>query len=61
LRRGEFTMFFKISQLNYPLEKKNPSKYTPTTNSYDFTGRSALKIYNKIIYKVRKTTLEPSV
>jgi hypothetical protein len=35
-------MFLKISQLNGPLhkQKKKPSKYTPTTNSYDFARRS---------------------
>jgi len=33
-------MFSKISQLNGPLPKKTPSKYTPTTNSYDFARRS---------------------
>jgi len=33
-------MFLKISQLNGPLPEKKPSKYTPTTNSYDFARRS---------------------
>jgi hypothetical protein len=42
LRRGDFIMFLKISQLNGPLQKKKTksSKYTPTTNSYDFARRS---------------------
>jgi hypothetical protein len=57
LRRGDFTMFLKISQLNGPLEKK-ASKYTLTTNSYCRNVWS-LNIYDKIIYKVRKATLEP--
>jgi hypothetical protein len=43
-------------------KKKKPSKYTPTADSYDFARRSGHKRYiNKIIYKLRKTTLEPSV
>jgi len=42
LRRGDFIMFLKISQLNGQLQKKKPSKYTPTTNSYDFARQSGL-------------------
>ncbi len=38
LRRGDFKMFSNISQLNGPLPKKR-SKYTLTTNSYDFARR----------------------
>jgi hypothetical protein len=38
---------------------KTPSKYTPTTNSYDFARRYGHEKYNKIIYKVRKTRLKP--
>jgi hypothetical protein len=34
-------MVLKISQLNGPLQKKKtPSKYTPTTNSFDFARQS---------------------
>jgi hypothetical protein len=40
LRRGDFIMVLKISQLNGSLQKtkkkKNPSKYTPRINSFDF-------------------------
>ncbi len=39
LRRGDFIMFLMINQLNGPLKKKNPSKYTPIINSYDFTRK----------------------
>ncbi len=48
---GDFIMFLTISRLNGPLQKKKkPSKYTPTTNSYDFARRSGhFKIHNKII------------
>jgi len=36
-------MFLKISQLNGQLQKKKkPSKYTPTTNSYDFARQFGL-------------------
>jgi len=50
LKRGDFIMFLKISQLNDSLQKKKrPSKYTPTTNSCDFARRN----------KITKTTLEP--
>jgi hypothetical protein len=42
------------------ITKRKSSKYTPTTNSYDFCKKVwSLKIYNKIIYKVRKKTIEP--
>jgi hypothetical protein len=37
-RRGDFIMFLMISQLNDTLQKKK-SKYTPTTNSYDFAKK----------------------
>jgi hypothetical protein len=40
-------------------KQKNLSKYTPTTNSCDFARRYGHEKYNKIIYKVMKTTLEP--
>jgi len=40
LRRRYFIMSLKISQLNGPLQRKKPSKYTPTTNAYDFARRS---------------------
>jgi len=45
----------------WPIAKnlKTPSKYTPTTNSYDFARRYGHEKYNKIIYKVRKTRLKP--
>ncbi len=36
LRRGDFIMVLKINQLNGSQQKKTPSKYTPTTNSFDF-------------------------
>ncbi len=42
-------MFSKISQLNGPLPKTKPSKYTPTTNSYDFARMSG---YSKYIIKL---------
>ncbi len=37
-RRGDFIMFLMTSQLNDPLQKQI-SKYTPTTNSYDFAKK----------------------
>jgi hypothetical protein len=40
LRRGFFLIFLNISQLIGPLQKKKPSKYTPTTYSYYFARRS---------------------
>jgi hypothetical protein len=39
LRRGDFIRFSMISQLSGPLQNNKPSKYTPTTNSYDFTRK----------------------
>jgi hypothetical protein len=45
LRRGDFIMFLKVFQLNGSLPKKKPSKYTPTTNSYDLARRSGHKRY----------------
>jgi hypothetical protein len=47
LRRQDFIMFLKISQLNGPLQKKKkPSKYTPTTtNPYDFARKSGRERY----------------
>jgi hypothetical protein len=41
--------------------KKIKSKYTPTTNLYDFARSMIINVYNKIIYKIGKTTLKPSV
>jgi hypothetical protein len=42
--------------------KKKKSKYTPTTNLYDFAKKVwSLEVYRKIIYKIGKTTLKPSV
>jgi hypothetical protein len=43
MKRGDFTMFLKISHLNGPLQKKIkkiPTKCTPTSNSYDFARNS---------------------
>jgi hypothetical protein len=49
LKRADFIMFLKISQLHGPLQnkkkkkkKKKPSKYMHTINSYDFARRSGL-------------------
>jgi len=37
--RGDFIIFFMISQLNGSLQILKLSKYTSTTNSYDFARR----------------------
>jgi hypothetical protein len=39
LEEGRFHNDFD-DKLNGPLQKKTQSKYTPTTNSYDFARRS---------------------
>ncbi len=59
MRRGDFIMFLKISQLIDPLQKRNHQKIHPQL--IYMTLQKGLKIYNKIIYKARKTTLEPWV
>jgi hypothetical protein len=56
-------MFLMISQLKWLIAKRQKlSKYTPTTNSYNFAKKVwSLKVYNTIIYKIRKTPIEPCV
>jgi hypothetical protein len=62
LEEGRFHNVFEDMPAKWPIAKEKLSKYTLTINSYDFCKKVwSLKIYNKIIYNVRKTTLEPWV
>jgi hypothetical protein len=40
LEGGRFHNVFDDKLAKWPITKKKPSKYTPTTNSYDFARRS---------------------
>jgi hypothetical protein len=61
LEEGRFHNVFQDKPAKWPIaKKKKPSKYK--THNYWLCKKVwSLKIYNKIIYKVRKTTLEPWV
>jgi hypothetical protein len=55
-------MFLKISQLNGPLQKKETDpNIHPQLIHTTLQGGLVIEDIYKIIHKVRKTTLEPSV
>jgi len=37
--QGKFHNVFKDKPAKWPIQNKKPSKYTPTTKSYDFAKR----------------------